>query len=147
MNSVIRCKWILLWTTALALSGCFSPMKNLNVMRMGPPYQVTAYQQGQPIAERKLDAMSAEELVIARWIEANREGWRPSHTNAPPGRVIKGDGFTLNFTEDMCYLYIPPDPTASNKHRKGKGITEPILMQKRLTPGDIELAQVLGAGV
>jgi hypothetical protein len=113
---------------------------------MGPPYQLTIYDQGQPVVEHKLEAMSPQEQVIAHWIESNRAGWKPSSGKQPPGRVVKGEGFTLNFTEDTCYLFIPPDPKAHPK-KKGKGITEPILLQKRLSPGDMELAQVLNAGV
>jgi hypothetical protein len=130
---------------ACYLTGCFAPPKNLNVMHMGPPYQVTAYEQGQPVGERKLEPMSNEEQVIAHWIEANRQGWTPSKANRAPGRVVKGEGFTLNFTDDTCYLFIPPDPTAKGKGKR-KPQTEPIYLQKRLTPGDIELAQVLNAG-
>lgn len=112
---------------------------------MGPPYEVVTYDRGRPIAERKLEAMSPEEQVIARWIEMNRQGWRPSTAKQGPGRVVKGEGFTLNFTEDTCYLYIPPDATGKPKGKR-KPQTEPILMQKRLIPGDMELAQVLGGG-
>jgi hypothetical protein len=131
---------------AISLTGCFAPPKNLNVMHMGPPYQVAVFDQGRPVGERKLEAMSRDEQIIAQWIEANRQGWKPSTANHPPGRVVKGEGFTLNFTEDTCYLFIPPDPKANVK-AKGKGQTEPILLQKRLTPGDIELSQVLNAGL
>lgn len=142
MNRATQLKLILLCTIGFSLTGCFAHPKNLNVMQMGPPYQITAYEKGQPVGQRDLAAMSPDEQVIARWIEANRQGWRPSSANTPPGRVVKGEGFTLNFTEDTCYLFIPPDPKAAGK-RKGKGLTEPILLQKRLAPGDIELTQVL----
>lgn len=146
MNNLARLSTAVVCCASISLAGCFAPPKNLNVMHMGPPYQIAFYDRGRPIGERKLEAMSNEEQIIAQWIEANRQGWRPSTANQPPGRVVKGDGFTLNFTEDTCYLFIPPDPKAKQKH-KGKGQTEPIYLQKRLTPGDLELAQVLNAGV
>lgn len=129
-----------------SLPGCFAPPKNLNVMHMGPPYRVSVFDQGRPVGERKLEAMSQEEQIIARWIEANSHGWKPSTANVPPGRVIKGEGFTLNFTEDTCYMYIPPDLTAKAKGKRKPQI-EPIYLQKRLTPGDLEIAQVLNAGL
>ncbi len=127
-----------------SFAGCFAKPMNLNVMKMGPPYQITAYDQGQPVGQRAIVAMSGEEQVIARWLEANRRGWRPSLGSHPPGRVIKGDGFTLNFTEKMCVLTIPPDPHANGT---GKGKSEPIVLQRRLTPGDLELSGLLNAGL
>ena len=135
---------LLLCLAGSGLAGCFAKPLNLNITRMGPPYQITAYHQGQPIGQRPIDAMSNEEQIIARWLEANRRGWRPSLGNHPPGRVIKGDGFTLNFTDELCILNIPPDPHAKGV---GKGKTEPIILQKRLTPGDLEMTGLLNAGL
>lgn len=126
------------------LSGCMAKPLNLNVMHMGPPYKITAYDRGYPVGERPIMAMSGEEQTIARWLEANRHGWRPSSGNFPPGRVVKGDGFTLNFTEKICVLNIAPDPHAKGE---GKGKTEPIILQKRLTPGDLEMSALLNGGL
>lgn len=127
-----------------SLTGCFAKPLNLNITRMGPPYQIVAYDHGQPVGGRDVVALSSEEQVIARWLEANRRGWRPSLGNHPPGRIIKGEGFTLNFTENLCILNIPPDPHANGT---GKGKTEPIILQKRLTPGDLELSALLNSGL
>ena len=146
MKHRIRRLSVLVCCVIGSVVGCFAPPKNLNVMHMGPPYQIAVFNQGHPVGERKLEAMSPDEQVIAHWIEANRQGWKPSSANRQPERVVKGDGFTLNFTEDTCYLYIPPDPKAKPKGKQ-KVQTEPIQLQKRLTPGDVELAQVLNAGL
>ena len=141
-----RAQLSLVWLCFLSggLVGCFAKPMNLNVMRMGPPYQITAYDHGQAVGQRTIVALSSEEQVIARWLEANRRGWRPSLGNHPPGRVIKGDGFTLNFTENLCILNISPDPHAKGT---GKGKTEPIVLQRRLTPGDLDLSGLLNAGL
>lgn len=146
---IVACRSVVRWVVCISicfLPGCFAPPKNLNVTKMGPPYQVVFYDQGRPAGERELPAMSEEEQIIAHWIEANRQGWKPSSANRAPGRVIKGEGFTLNFTEDTCYLFIPPDLKAHGRGKR-KAQTEPILLQKRLAPGDMELAQVLNAGL
>ena len=129
---------------ACGLAGCFSRPLNLNVKHMGPPYHITAYDRGQPVGERKVQAMSADEQALANWLEANRKGWRPAWGEQPPGRVLQGEGFSLNFTETACILTIPPDPHAKGK---GKGKTEPIVLQRRLTPGDMELSRILNAGL
>lgn len=131
------------WAIALILlagtsSGCFAPAKNLNVTKMGPPYEITAFEQGKPIGRRKLAAMSADEQVIAQWLETNRQGWRPTSRDVPPQRVVKGDGFTLNFTENECIMFIPPDPKSKDKRAH-----QPIRLSKKLVPGDIELTQAL----
>lgn len=140
----LSCYVLLLIVACSGLAGCFARAANLNVMHMGPPYHITAYERGQPVGQRTIAALSSDEQAIAHWIEANKHGWRPSLGDHPPGRVIQGDGFTLNFTEKLCILNIPPDPHAKGK---GKGKTEPIVLQKRLTPGDMELFQVLNAGL
>ncbi|MES2788859.1 MAG: hypothetical protein V4719_04495 [Planctomycetota bacterium] len=144
MRNRAQLSLVLLCLMGVSLLGCFAKPLNLNVMHMGPPYQITAYDHGQPVGQRAVMALSSDEQVIARWIEANRRGWRPSHGSHPPGRVIQGDGFTLNFTDTLCILNIPPDPHAKGT---GKGKTEPIILQKRLTPGDMELSALLNSGL
>ena len=145
MNFLEQRSLILLCCLVCGLAGCFSAPLNLNVMHMGPPYRITAYERGQPVGERRLEAMSADEQAIAQWLEADRKGWRPGgFSQQPPGRVVQGDGFTLNFTEKTCVLTIAPDPKAKGT---GKGKTEPIILQRRLTPGDLELTRVLNGGL
>jgi hypothetical protein len=121
------------------VSGCMGPMKNLNASKMGPPYEITVFEKGKPVSKRKLKALSADEQAIAQWLETNRHGWRPTFGTQTPSRVVKGDGFTLNFTDHECVITIPPDPT-SKAASEGK---DPIRLHKRLAPGDMELAEVL----
>lgn len=122
----------------LTLPGCFFSAKPIDVSRLAPPYQISVYQKGQQVARRKVEAMSEDEQALAHWIEANRGGWRKSHGKYEPGRVVTGDGFTLNFTDDACVLHLEADP--NDKTRKS---IEPVQLVKRLPPGDIELARVL----
>ena len=82
--------------------------------------------------------MSQDEQVIAQWIEANRQGWHPAFGDEPPNRVVKGEGFTLNFTDNKCVMFIPPDPKSKDKRAH-----QPIRLSKKITPGDIELTQAL----
>lgn len=129
------------------LSGCFSKPLNLNVTHMGPPYRITAYEHGQPVGQRTVQALSEDEMAIARWLEANRKGWKTAWGTTAPQRVVEGDGFTLNFTDTTCVLTIPPDPHAKGNARgKSKAPTEPLVLQRRLMPGDMELARILNGG-
>lgn len=134
VQRVLLCMAIL----CASATGCMSPAKNLNATKMGPPYEITAFEKGKPTSHRKLKAMSADEQSIAQWIEANRHGWRPTFSDEAPKRVVKGEGFTLNFTDDKCIMFIPPDPKSKDKRAQ-----QPIRLSKKLTPGDIELAQAL----
>lgn len=123
-------------------TGCSMKAQNLNASKMGPPYEITVFDHGKPVAKRKLKAMSADEQAIAHWIEANRRGWRPTFSNQAPNRVVKGEGFTLNFNDKECVITIPPDPE-SKAAKEGK---EPMRLYKKVSPGDIELAEALNGG-
>lgn len=120
--------------------GCTMAAKNLNASKMGPPYEIAVFEKGKPVSKRKLQAMSEQEQAIAHWIEANRHGWRPTFGNQAPSRVVKGDGFRLNFTDTDCVVTIPPDPTLAEKKN-----LKPMQLYKKLNPGDMELAEALNS--
>ena len=39
---------------------------------------------------------------LRRWVEQNREGWKPSPATYIPGKVVSGDGFGLNFLNNFA---------------------------------------------
>lgn len=129
---------MVVFVLACHVGGCMMAARNVNASRMGPPYEIAVFEKGKPVSKYKLKAMSEQEQAIAHWIEANSHGWRPTFGNQTPGRVVKGDGFSLNFTETECVATFSPDPTLAATKK-----VQPIQLRKKLTPGDLELAEAL----
>ena len=89
--------------TGLTL-GCSTVSQGIDIAPLRPPYKVTVYENGHPVAEREISAGSDEADLIVQWLAANRSGWTSTPATYAPHRLVSGDSFSLNFGEEQCVL-------------------------------------------
>jgi hypothetical protein len=92
------------WIAALSI-GCSTLItQHIDLAPLGPPYKLTIYENGHPVAERELPVASKEADLIARWLESNKAGWTTTPATYAPHRLVRGDSFSLNFSDGQCVL-------------------------------------------
>ena len=84
--------------------GCSTVSKELDIARLPPPYRVSIHDEGRPISERDIVAGSQDAQNITQWLESNKSGWAPTYVTYAPSRIVHGDSFSLNFTNNMCIV-------------------------------------------
>ncbi|VTR99424.1 hypothetical protein [Tuwongella immobilis] len=86
--------------------GCLATASRaVEIAQLRGPYRVQVYQDGHPVRESTFAPGSAEERAIADWLAAHPDGWQRSLVTYVPGRMVRGDGFSLNLLPNgLCVL-------------------------------------------
>jgi hypothetical protein len=115
---------VLLSITLGVTAFCTGCSHTVDVARIQPPYKVTIYGNGTYSPERTLPSGSAQAQDVTTWVESHKSGWSPSLVTYVPYRLLRGEGFELNFQQKTCIL----------NYRTGVGWTQ---VMRAIDAGDV----------
>ncbi len=78
--------------------------KTIDIGALPPPYRVVLNGVADSVDEREIAAGSDAAQRILAWLAANQTGWTRTYVTYAPGRVVRGDSFSLNFRGDICVI-------------------------------------------
>ena len=106
-------------------TGCSVVPQTTNLENSRTPYRVLLYDGGHIVIDHTLAPGSAQEQAVAEWLRTHSTGWKPDLdlNTYVPGRMVKGERFTLDFRGKFCVL----------NHETGKGHRVQL---KRSTEGE-----------
>ncbi len=78
--------------------------KRLDIGVLQPLYRGDVNRIGDSDDERDITVGSDDAHRISDWLSTNQKGWTRTYA---PGRMVRGDSFSLSFRDDVCVINCP----------------------------------------